>query len=135
MDRHADTIEIKIKYIDELLTKLESGEAPSIISILQKEVKDLKALNEQYQAARTNKKVVRRDENSGKTRYYLNDGSIYVVKNHEYRYLYDADSQTVTYEFANGQIERTFANGIKEIRQKDGSIVIKSSAKDYEYIS
>ena len=49
----------------------------------------------------------------------------------EYRYLYNFKSKTITYEFENGQIERTFVNGMKEIRKSDGSIVIKTNAKEY----
>ncbi|KAI4291445.1 hypothetical protein PAPHI01_0719 [Pancytospora philotis] len=135
MDNHMEAIQVKMKYIDELLTKLENKEALTVVAMLHKEIEDLRALNTECQSIKDGKKVVRRDEKCGKSRYYLKDGSVYVVKNHEYRYLYDSKSKVVTYEFANGQVERTFANGLKEIRQRDGSIVIKSSAKDYEYIN
>lgn len=79
--------------------------------------------------------MVHEEHNKGKTRYYLHDGSTYVVsKNNKYKYLYDAKSRIITYEFDNGQIERTFPNGLKEIRYKDGSITIKNGSREYDYI-
>jgi hypothetical protein len=79
--------------------------------------------------------VVRKEDGRNKTRYYLRDGSIYVIRKGRgsYRYLYDSQTRTVTYEFKNGQVERTFDGGIKEIRRKTGEIVIKCGINDYEY--
>lgn len=134
MNSQMEAIQCKIKYVDELLTKLENKEAPSVLVMLQKEIEQLRALNDQFQHMKDSKKVVRKEEKNSKMRYYLKDGSVYVVKGSEYRYLYDAQSKMVTYEFENGQIERTFESGLKEIRQQDGSIIVKNGTKDYDYV-
>lgn len=134
MNSQMEAIQYKMKHVDELLTKLESREAPSIVALLQREIEELRALSAQFQQLRDGKKVVRKEERNSKMRYYLKDGSVYVVKSNEYRYLYDARTKVVTYEFENGQVERTFESGLKEIRQQDGSIVVKNGAKDYEYL-
>lgn len=134
MSDRAEEIQIRLKYVDELLSRLENREGVSVLAILQDEISALRALSEKHRAERENKRVIRREERLAKTRYYLKDGSVYVVKGREYRYLYDSQSKTVTYEFENGQVERTFEHGLKEIRQSDGGIVIKNGAKDYDYI-
>lgn len=107
--------------------------SPTLIKILKEEIEKLKSLNNEYQLFLESKKVVHKDGKGSKTRYYLKDGSTYVVGKN-YRYLYDAKTKTITYEFLNGQIERTFQNGIKEIRHNDGSITIRNGEKDYETI-
>lgn len=135
MIEKAELVRAKLDYIDELLTKLESKEAPSIMAVLRHEMEALRALGAECVKARESKTVVRREEKPTMTRYYLKDGSVYAVRAKDYRYLYDAQTKTVVYEFANGQIERTFENGIKEIRKKDGRIIIKNGAKDYDYIN
>lgn len=129
-----ETIQIKIKHIEELLFKLENKENITITAILQDELKNLKEMCLEYKKTTEDKKVIRKEESSGKTRYYLKDGSVYVTRGKEYRYLYDTKTKIVTYEFDNGQVERTFASGIKEIRKKDGSIIIKSNVNDYDHL-
>lgn len=133
MDENKIDIKNRMIFIDDLLTKLEKNENYSVISILEDEIKALNNLNIDYKKKLENKKVYKKEETNKKIRYYLNDGSVYFIKPNEYRYLYDAQTQVVTYEFNNGQIERTFPNGLKEIRGKDGSVVIKHGMKDYDY--
>jgi len=128
-------VELKIKYLDELISKLENKENVSICSVLENEMRILNATVQEYQKEQENKKVINKEETSSKKRYYLKDGSVYVVKGREYRYLYDASTKVVTYEFENGQVERTFPNGLKEIRQKNGCIIIKNGQKEYDYIN
>ncbi len=128
-------IALKMKYIEELLTKLENRESPSVISILKEEMEQLKQQIMEIKSKNEDKRVVGVEESGNKSRYYLKDGSVYVVKGKEYKYLYDSKSKVVTYEFENGQVERTFQNGMKEIRRRDGSIVIKTSPKDFEYLN
>jgi len=135
MESNTELVHARIKYIDELLARLENKQAPSLLAILRDEIEQLRASSAQCQAAKDSKKVVRMEEKLGRKRYYLKDGSVYVVKDREYRYLYDAQSKVVTYEFANGQIERTFETGLKEIRHKDGSIIVKSGSGDYLHIN
>lgn len=130
----SQSIQAKMKYIDELITKTENYDAPSIYSILRNEIDLLKSQIAELKASNEDKKVVGKEEKASKTRYYLKDGSVYVVKGREYRYLYDAKSKVVTYEFENGQIERTFDHGLKEIRRRDGTIVIKTGPRDFDYI-
>ncbi|KAM0680842.1 hypothetical protein GINT2_001116 [Glugoides intestinalis] len=129
------TVAMKMKYIEELLCKMENHESPSMTSLLKNELEQLKqhvvCLKEQGEE----KKVVGKEVNGIRTRYYLKDGSVYVVKGREYRYLYDSKTKMVTYEFENGQIERTFENGLKEIRKRDGSVVIKTGSKEYDFIN
>lgn len=107
----------------------------SVIDILKDEIIKLKKLNDEYKSLLDTKKVVHKDSMNSKTRYYLKDGSTYVVKHNKYRYLYDAQTKIITYEFYNGQIEKTFPCGIKEIRHPDGSITVKNGAKDYDIIN
>jgi hypothetical protein len=134
MDESGRTILSKIKYIEELLTKVENHETQSILTIIRNELDELKKISIEHKKQSDDKKVVGREDKGGKTRYFLKDGSVYVIKGRSYRYLYDSKTNVVTYEFENGQIERTFENGIKEIRQKDGSIVVKTGLKDYDYL-
>lgn len=126
---------LKMKYVEELLTKLENREAPSVTTLLKEEMSQLKQQIAEFKSQSEDKRVVGREENGSKVRYYLKDGSVYVVKGKEYRYLYDAKSKVVTYEFESGQIERTFQNGLKEIRKKDGTIVVKMGPKDFDYVN
>lgn len=101
--------------------------------VLKEEISKLKKLNEQYKVFLSSKNVIHRDKKRDKTRYYLKDGSTYVIGKN-YRYLYDVRTKIITYEFGNGQVERTFSNGLKEIRHSDGTITIKNGEKDYEFI-
>lgn len=128
------SIKEKLNYIDNLLSKLENNDRPTVYAILRNEIESLKRQVSDYKSNIKGKEVVGKEDTASKTRYYLKDGSVYVVKHREYKYLYDAGSKVVTYEFENGQIERTFENGLKEIRRKDGSIVIKSGPKEFDYI-
>ncbi|KAM0677118.1 hypothetical protein BDAP_002279 [Binucleata daphniae] len=105
----------------------------SVVDILKEEIKKLKKLNLEYENLLDSKKVMHTDKNKYKTRYFLRDGSTYVVSKN-CRYLYDAKSKIITYEFDNGQIERTFPCGLKEIRHTDGSITIRNGGKDYDCI-
>lgn len=128
---------IKQKFIllDALIKKMEKKEKISLVKILRDELVKLKELNKEYKKMINEKKVVHEEQNKGKIRYHLNDGSTYVVsRDKKYRYLYDANSRIITYEFDNGQVERTFPNGLKEIRYSDGSIGIRNGSKDYDYI-
>lgn len=125
----------KITYIDNLLGKLENKDIVTINSILQEEIDRLRTQIAEYKLSIENKEVIEKEECPSKIRYYLKDGSVYVVKNKEYKYLYDAATKVVTYEFENGQIERTFESGLKEIRRSDGSIIIKSSPKEFDYVT
>lgn len=128
------TIPHKMKYIEEILTRLENKESVSIIDILKGELDTLRQQVVEERNTDEGKMVVGKEENGIKTRYYLKDGSVYVVKGKDYRYLYDSKTKIVTYEFENGQIERTFENGLKEIRKKDGTIIVKTGPKDYEFV-
>lgn len=134
MDESNKAILVKMKYIEELLTKVENHEAPSILTIIKNELIELKKAAEEQKKRCEEKKVIGKEEKMGRTRYFLKDGSAYVVKGRNYRYLYDSKSKVVTYEFENGQIERTFENGIKEIRRSDGTVIIKTGQKEYEFM-
>lgn len=125
MPRSEEEIAARMKYLEELIVRLENKETIDVETLLGHELQTLKQLCEEKIARDESKKVIRKEEKGLKSRYYLSDGSVYVVKGRNYRYLYDSSSKIVTYEFENGQIERTFANGIKEIRRPDGSIIIK----------
>ena len=130
MDAKLEAIEERISILDSVLGRMETENDG--LSVVEGEVAKLAGLVAQYRDAQGDKKVVRRDFSGGKSRYFLKDGSVYVTHGSKYRYLYDARSKVITYEFANGQIERTFPCGLKEIRCTDGSIVIKTDANDYE---
>jgi hypothetical protein len=134
MNDNSNNIRIKMNYIDSLLSKLENNEKVSAITILQDELESLKRQIAEADQDLQEKTVVGKEEKMSKTRYYLRDGSVYVIKGNEYKYLYDSKSKTVTYVFENGQIERTFENGLKEIRRKDGTIVIKTAPKEFDFI-
>jgi hypothetical protein len=127
-------IKQKMECIDALMRRMEENKGLSVVDILKEEVARLRELNEEYKKVLDSKKVVHRDQMQSKTRYYLRDGSTYVVKNNQYRYLYDAKTKVITYEFFNGQVEKTFPAGLKEIRHPDGSITIKSGERDYDYL-
>lgn len=105
----------------------------NMTEVLKEEIDKLRTLNEQYKKFLNSKNVIHKDRKRDKTRYYLKDGSTYVIGKN-YRYLYDSRSKIITYEFSNGQVERTFSNGLKEIRHKDGTVTIKNGEKDYEFI-
>ncbi|AFM99117.1 hypothetical protein KMI_02g02740 [Encephalitozoon hellem] len=129
-----ENIKEKIDSIDALMKRLEENKNISVVDILKEEVLKLKKLNEEYRKALEDKRVMHKDQLQNKTRYYLKDGSTYVVKSNQYRYLYDAKTKVITYEFSNGQIEKTFPSGLREIRYPDGSIAIKNGPRDHEYI-
>ncbi|KAF5141146.1 t-complex 10 [Vairimorpha ceranae] len=124
-------IKEKINSINRLMEQVESTKKPSIIELLKKEIEKLRELNNEYKNILDSKKVVHKEIEKKKIRYYLQDGSTYVIRD-KYRYLYDAKSKVITYEFDNGQIERSYPSGIKEIRYGDGSIIIKNDNKDYD---
>lgn len=128
-------IKQKVSLIDALIKKMENKDKISLISILKTEIMKLKQLNQEYKKVVQEKKIVHEERKKNKTRYHLSDGSTYVVSHDKkYKYLYDANSRIITYEFENGQIERTFPNGIKEIRYADGSVGIRHGNKDYDLI-
>lgn len=129
-----DEIHYKMKYIQELFAKIEKREQISAIAILEEEMGILKKLTDKYNKETNGKQVVKKEESATKTRYYLKDGSVYVVKDKHYRYLYDSQTKTITYQFEGGQVERTFPGGLKEIRRKDGTIVIKNGHMDFEHL-
>lgn len=129
-----ERIKEKTECIDTLMKRMEENRGMSAVDVLREEILKLRRLNEEYRRILDGKRVVHKDQVQSKTRYYLKDGSTYVVKGSQYRYLYDAKTKVITYEFANGQIEKTFPSGLKEIRHPDGSITIKNGARDHEYI-
>lgn len=131
---HSQSIRDRLNYLDSILSKLENSNPITVYGMIKGEIESLKSQIQAYNTTLKSKEVVGKEEKPSKTRYYLKDGSVYVIKGKEYKYLYDANTKIVTYEFANGQIERTFENGIKEIRRKDGTIVIKSGLKEFEFI-
>ncbi|EOB15488.1 hypothetical protein NBO_3g0039 [Nosema bombycis CQ1] len=128
-------LKFKLDYINTLMDKIESKKKTSLVDILREEIEKLKKLNSEYKDALDSKKVIHKEVHPNKVRYYLKDGSTYVIRNNKYKYLYDNKTKIMTYEFSNGQIERTMPYGIKEIRYPDGSIVIKSDEKEYEVIN
>ncbi|WUR04199.1 uncharacterized protein VNE69_07265 [Vairimorpha necatrix] len=128
------TIKEKINSINRLMEKIESNKKPSIIELLKKEIEKLKELNNEYKDILDSKKVIHKEITNKKVRYYLQDGSTYVIRD-KYRYLYDSKTKVITYEFDNGQIERSYPSGIKEIRFVDGSIIIKKDNKEYDVIN
>ena len=129
-----ENIREKVESIDALMKQMDEKKSISVVDILKEEVLKLRRLNEEYRKALEAKRVVHKDQVQSKTRYYLKDGSTYVVKGNQYRYLYDAKTKIITYDFFNGQIEKTFPCGLKEIRHPDGTITIKNGAKDHDYI-
>lgn len=114
---------------------MDDPKRQSLIDILKNEILKLKKLNNEYKQLLTDKKIINKEKSKNIVRYHLNDGSTYVI-NHtkKYKYLFDNKTKIITYEFENGQIERTFPNGIKEIRYADGSIGIRHGNNDYDYI-
>ncbi|KCZ79378.1 hypothetical protein H312_03232 [Anncaliia algerae PRA339] len=121
------------KFIEQLLSKIEKNDT-NIKEILRDEIERLKILHIEYKQNLESKKVIHEEKQPLKTRYFLKDGSTYVVDSKgNYKYLYDNKNRSITYHFTNGQIEKTFENGIKEIRYPDGSICIKFGDKDYDF--
>lgn len=113
---------------------MDNNKNTSLVDVLKDEIVKLRSLNVEYKEMIERKKVVHTDHMRHKTRYYLKDGSTYVVDARKsFRYLYDSKSKTITYEFPNGQVEKTFEGGIKEIRHPDGSITIRHGDKDYDF--
>lgn len=133
-----DIIKAKIELLDKILRQMEEGRDLSIFDILQEEMSSLKSITDSYVEDRESKSVVKKEEGVHKTRFYLKDGSTYVISrkpDKNYKYLFDIRTKRVTYEFENGQVEHTFDNGIKEIRMGDGRIYIKTGANQYECIN
>lgn len=129
-----NTIKEKIRCINTLMETIETKKKLSLVEVLKNEITKLKELNEQYKEILESKKVIHKEITKNKTRYFLKDGSTYVVRD-KYRYLYDSKSKIITYEFENGQVEKSFPNGIKEIRYSDGRVIIKNDNKDYDIIN
>lgn len=131
-----EVLKEKMERIDSLVMRIKENKETTLMDILKEEIAKLKKLNEEYESVLQRKSVRNKEESETKLKYTLNDGSVYVVhKAKKYKYLYDAASSVITYEFSNGQIERTFPAGIKEIRGPNGEIVIKLSDKEYEVIN
>jgi hypothetical protein len=125
----------KVEFIDSIVARMKRGESVSIVGVLKEETRKLQRLNREYEGALKKKSVVNKEDVGDKSRYRLGDGSLYVVNRKKgYRCLYDEATKTVTYEFSNGQVERTFPGGIKEIRCADGRVVVKSGEGDYEVL-
>ncbi|EIJ88130.1 hypothetical protein NEPAR06_2189 [Nematocida parisii] len=126
----------RLSVIDRLIRKIKEEKEVRVTDILKEEIDRLKRLNTEYEEVLSKKKVKSKEEVKGnKVKYTLSDGSVYVIhKQKKYKYLYDINTSIITYEFENGQIERTFPFGIKEIRMPDGKIVIKSSDKEYDIL-
>lgn len=135
MNYFSNIVQDKIDYIDLLLNKIENNETVSVVDILKDELNKLKTQVEEIKKNSEDKLVIGKEDKAGKSRYFLKDGSVYVVKGREYKYLYDSKTKMVTYVFENGQIERTFENGIKEIRRADGSIIVKTGMKEFDYLT
>lgn len=125
----------RMNTVEGLIERMKKREEVSITELLKEEIEKLKRLNEEYEAVLTRKSVCQKEEKQGKIKYTLSDGSIYVVnKRKGYKYLYDSCTSIITYEFENGQVERTFPGGIKEIRASDGRILIKTSEREYDVV-
>lgn len=121
-----------------MIKEIDKYQQIDVLKILAEEIEDLKRYQEESNKENDNKRVIKSEESLYKTRFYLKDGSTYVctkkpTKN--YKYLYDAKTKTVTYEFENGQVERTFECGLKEIRTPDGKIFIKTQNEEYEAVN
>ncbi|KRH92087.1 putative T-complex 10/CenJ [Pseudoloma neurophilia] len=133
-----NSLNSQISLINALFKMVSQKEnAPfSLVDVLRKEILKLRQLNEEYKQLLTDKRIVSKESNKIKDlkRYHLQDGSTYVIRSN-YKYLYDNKTRIITYQFKNGQIERTFPNGIKEIRYTDGSIGIRHGNNDYDYIT
>ncbi|KAI5187235.1 hypothetical protein NEHOM01_2031 [Nematocida homosporus] len=126
----------RIKALDGLIDRMKENKEIGLVEILREEIERLRRLNEEYEEVIQRKRVKSKEESEGKVKYWLNDGSVYVVnKDRKYKYLYDKSSGVVTYEFGSGQIERTFPGGIKEIRTADGKIIVKNSEKEYDIVN
>lgn len=134
MDEGLSLIQDRFKFLETLLERLENRESTSVTAILEAEISRLRQLTAEYKHRSEAKKVISKEDKVGKERYFLKDGSVYVVKQNEYKYLYDSNTKMMTYEFGNGQIERTFPNGLKEIRRTDGTVIIKTGPRDYDYV-
>lgn len=123
---HQEIIEEKIKTIESLIN-LTKTPSLQLLSLIKNEIETLKNL--QKNMPKSKKKVAHTERKLTKTRYHLEDGSTFVTSNDgSYKYFFDATSKSITYEFGNGQIERTFPNGVKEIRYSDGSVYVKIGA-------
>ena len=131
-------IESKLELIEYLIEQMSKNEVIDALEILKREMDELRKLNEIYIKDQDNKQVVKSEQSLHKTRFYLKDGSTYVVTKRptkNYKYLFDSKTKVITYEFENGQIERTFECGLKEIRTSDGKVFIKTDNSEYEKIN
>jgi len=130
-----EVLKESVERIDRIIMKIKQNKETSLLDLLKEEIDKLKKLNEEYESVLSRKSIKSKEETNSKIKYRLNDGSIYVVdKLKQFKYLYDSGTGIVTYEFSNGQIERTFPAGIKEIRDANGKIIIKTSEKEYDVI-
>ncbi|KAI5179656.1 hypothetical protein NEOKW01_0119 [Nematocida sp. AWRm80] len=128
------TLRNKLNSIDNLIALINNKDT-NLLELLRKEINTLKRMNKEYQERLQNKKIKSKEQLQNKIKYTLNDGSIYINNTaKKYKYLYDSKTNIITYEFSNGQIERTFPIGIKEIRTPDGKIVIKTEENEYEIL-
>ncbi|KAF7696527.1 hypothetical protein CDIK_1795 [Cucumispora dikerogammari] len=123
----------KILTIEEIQKTIDETENYKLLKVFKKEVNILKELIKKYKTEIESKKVIYMQTHEDKQKYYLEDGSVY-VNGDKFKYLYNIKDGSVTYQFNNGQLERTFACGFKEIRYADGSIVIKMNDKTQEII-
>ncbi|OQS54502.1 hypothetical protein EHP00_10 [Ecytonucleospora hepatopenaei] len=127
----------KIQTIEKICSQIENNEV-DVVDLLKSELKNLKMIQDSINFEQQNKSVIKAEESLYKKRFYLKDGSTYVITNKptkNYKYLYDAKTKIITYEFENGQIERTFECGLKEIRTNNGQIYIKYKDEGYEQIA
>lgn len=125
----------KMQFIDSVIARMKREEPLSVVGLLKEEIRKLQRLNREYENSLRRKSVLQREETEGKTRYRLGDGSLYVVNRRRgYKCLYDKATGVVTYEFGNGQVERTFPGGIKEIRCPDGRVAVKTGEGDYDIL-
>lgn len=128
-----ELIKQKIRIIEEIQKISDETLNYKIFIALKNEINSLKELIEKYKMEIQSKKVVYIQTLDNKQKYYLEDGSSYVVGS-KFKYLYNSKDGSVMYQFSNGQIEKTLANGFKEIRYPDGSILIKFNDKTQEII-
>ncbi|ORD94516.1 hypothetical protein ECANGB1_589 [Enterospora canceri] len=127
----------KIEALDAILRKMDASGGMDAADIIQTEIDELKKMCTAYEEERESKTVVKKEEDVFKTRCYLKDGSVYVATRKpakNYKYLFDRDTKAITYEFENGQVERTFVGGFKEIRLPDGRIYLKLGPGEYDCI-
>lgn len=128
-----ETIQQKINLIEKLKKKIDESQNYQLFDILKKEIDELKFLMKAFKASLQSKRVIYLQKSENKKKYFLEDGSTFVIGSN-CKYLYDTSDNSMTYEFSNGQIEKTFKSGIKEIRYPNGAIAIKYEDKTYEIV-